>query len=193
MSDDTRDTQHKRPGGLFSFLSKSRATKPGEIYGVPGQGETLWLSLGSIAVLLFVWWLVTAMGWVKPLFVPSPGAIVQKFVDVWQNGFTNTAFHQHIWVSTARVFGGPVFWRRGGERVRRGEERILRHAEGNHHCSWPHPARSIPLERAIDKLLNQSESTRSLDALFVAVAQRDYAHAELQLNRTMMAVAHKRK
>ena len=108
MSDDTRDTQHKRPGGLFSFLSKSRATKPGEIYGVPGQGETLWLSLGSIAVLLFVWWLVTAMGWVKPLFVPSPGAIVQKFVDVWQNGFTNTAFHQHIWVSTARVFGAFV-------------------------------------------------------------------------------------
>lgn len=32
-----------------------------------------------------------------------------------------------------------------------------------------------------------------LDALFVAVAQRDYAHAEQQLSRTMMAVAHKRK
>lgn len=32
-----------------------------------------------------------------------------------------------------------------------------------------------------------------LDALFVVVAQRDYAHAEQQLSRTMMAVAHKRK
>lgn len=32
-----------------------------------------------------------------------------------------------------------------------------------------------------------------LDALFVAVAQRDYAHAELQLSRTMAVVAHKRK
>ncbi|MCQ4093215.1 MurR/RpiR family transcriptional regulator [Erwinia persicina] len=32
-----------------------------------------------------------------------------------------------------------------------------------------------------------------LDALFVVVAQSDYAHAEQQLNRTMMAVAHKRK
>lgn len=32
-----------------------------------------------------------------------------------------------------------------------------------------------------------------LDALFVVVAQRDYAHAEHQLSRTMMAVAHKRK
>lgn len=32
-----------------------------------------------------------------------------------------------------------------------------------------------------------------LDALFVAVAQRDYAQAERQLSRTMMAIAHKRK
>ncbi len=32
-----------------------------------------------------------------------------------------------------------------------------------------------------------------LDALFVVVAQRDYAQAERQLSRTMLAVAHKRK
>ncbi|WP_413871749.1 ABC transporter permease subunit [Albidovulum sp.] len=89
-------------------MGKGRATKPGEIYGVPGQGDTLWLSVGSIAVLLFVWWLITAMGWVKPLFVPSPGAIMGKFADVWQNGFTNTSFLQHVWVSTARVFGAFV-------------------------------------------------------------------------------------
>ena len=79
--------------------------KPGETYGVPGQGETMWLSVASIATLIFAWWLVTAFGWVKPLFVPSPGAVVLKFVDVWQNGFTNTSFLTHIWVSTARVFG----------------------------------------------------------------------------------------
>ena len=32
-----------------------------------------------------------------------------------------------------------------------------------------------------------------VDALFAVVAQSDYAHAEQQLSRTMMAVAHKRK
>ena len=108
MTDQSRDRAPKRPARSFFFLTKGRATKPGEIYGVPGQGDTLWLSVGSIAVLLFVWWLITAMGWVKPLFVPSPGAIVQKFADVWQNGFTNTSFLQHVWVSTARVFGAFV-------------------------------------------------------------------------------------
>jgi taurine transport system permease protein len=108
MTDQSRDRAPKRPARSFFFLTKGRATKPGEIYGVPGQGDTLWLSVGSIAVLLFVWWLITAMGWVKPLFVPSPGAIVQKFADVWQNGFTNTSFLQQVWVSTARVFGAFV-------------------------------------------------------------------------------------
>ncbi|QBY01398.1 ABC transporter permease subunit [Rhodophyticola sp. CCM32] len=91
--------------GIFGRIARARPTKPGETYGVPGQGDTLWLSLGSIAFLIFIWWLVTAMGWVRPLFVPSPGAVIAKFADVWQNGFTNTPFLEHMAVSTARVFG----------------------------------------------------------------------------------------
>jgi taurine transport system permease protein len=105
MTDETRDMTKPRPAGLFFFLSKARPTKPGEIYGVPGQGDTMWLSAASIAFFIFVWWLVTYMGWVKPLFVPSPGAILTKFADVWQNGFTNTPFLEHVLVSTLRVFG----------------------------------------------------------------------------------------
>lgn len=91
--------------GLLSRLSRARPTKPGEIYGVPGHGDTLWLSIGTIVVLLIIWWAVTALGWVKPLFVPSPQAIVAKFFDVLQNGFTGNSLWEHIWVSTARVFG----------------------------------------------------------------------------------------
>jgi taurine transport system permease protein len=108
MTDPTREIDTARPAGLFYFLSKGRATKPGEIYGVPGQGDTLWLSLLSIGFLIFVWWLVTAMGWVKPLFIPSPGAIVTKFLQVWREGFTNTPFLEHVAISTARVFGAFI-------------------------------------------------------------------------------------
>lgn len=94
-----------RAGNPFAALSKARPTRPGEIYGVPGQGDTLWLSLASIAGFLFVWWLVTAMGWVKPLFIPSPQAVLFKFLQVWREGFTNTPFLVHVAVSAARVFG----------------------------------------------------------------------------------------
>jgi taurine transport system permease protein len=86
-------------------LARSRPTKPGETYGVPGHGDTLLLSLVTIALLILVWWGITAAGLVKPLFVPSPGAVVTKFGDVWANGFTGTPFWEHIAISTARVFG----------------------------------------------------------------------------------------
>ena len=90
---------------LFARLSRARPTKPGETYGVPGQGKTIWLSPGSIAVFFAVWRLVTAMGWVKPLFVPPPMAIVTKFITIWTEGFTGTPFLEHVWISTLRVFG----------------------------------------------------------------------------------------
>jgi taurine transport system permease protein len=90
---------------LFSRLARGRPTKPGEIYGVPGQGNTFWLSVGSIGFFFFVWWLVTFMGWVKPLFVPPPMAIVTKFIAIWNDGFTGTPFLAHVWTSTVRVFG----------------------------------------------------------------------------------------
>ncbi|HEX7750312.1 MAG TPA: ABC transporter permease subunit [Bordetella sp.] len=90
--------------GLCARLSRERPNKPGETYGVPGSGDTLWLSLLTILIILFVWWLVTTMGWVKPLFVPSPQSIVESFIAVWNNGFTGTPFWQHVLISTFRVF-----------------------------------------------------------------------------------------
>ena len=103
-----RDGPARRPfsaAGLIAGLARERPTRPGETYGVPGSGDTMVLSLVTIAALLFVWWLVTAMGWVKPLFVPSPAAIVGKFFAVWNEGFTGSPLWQHILISAGRVFG----------------------------------------------------------------------------------------
>jgi taurine transport system permease protein len=98
------NTQPSKPG-LIASLTKARATKPGETYGVPGQGDTMWLSILSILGIIFVWWLFTFMGWVKPLFLPSPQAVLKKFFQVWNEGFTNTPFLEHVGISAARVFG----------------------------------------------------------------------------------------
>ena len=105
MTEHSHPNSQGRKRGLLAFLLKARATKPGETYGVPGQGETRLLSVASILGILFVWWLVTSMGWVKPLFLPSPQAVLQKFFTVWTNGFTNVAFLDHVGISAARVFG----------------------------------------------------------------------------------------
>jgi taurine transport system permease protein len=104
----TPQNSPKTAPSLLARIARARPTKPGETYGVPGQGNTLWLSVFSIGLFFFVWWLVTFMGWVKPLFVPSPAAIVTKFLSIWDTGFTGTPFLDHVAISTARVFGAFV-------------------------------------------------------------------------------------
>ena len=99
---DTRSASGNR---LWAGLMRAKPAKPGEIYGVPGQGDSVRVSMVVIAALIFVWWLVTYIGWIKPLFLPSPVAIVGAFVEVMKNGFTDSSFWEHTWISTARVFG----------------------------------------------------------------------------------------
>ena len=105
MTDQATPAPQKQKSGMFDFVLRARATKPGEIYGVPGQGDTMWLSIASIGTIIFVWWLFTFMGWVKPLFLPSPQAVLFKFFNIWTNGFTDTPFLAHVGISAARVFG----------------------------------------------------------------------------------------
>lgn len=108
MNEPTRHPETRKGSpltGLLARMARKRPTRPGETYGVPGSGNTLVLSLTTIAILVFIWWLVTTMGWVKPLFLPSPQAIVGKFFTVWQQGFTGSPLWQHILISAVRVFG----------------------------------------------------------------------------------------
>jgi len=95
------------PGAWAQFL-RARPAKPGEIYGVPGQGDSVAISAVVIAALIVLWWFVTWVGWIKPLFLPSPQDVVGAFVDVLRNGFTGASFWEHTWISAARVFGAFV-------------------------------------------------------------------------------------
>ncbi len=99
---DTRSTGGK---GFLGGFMKAKPAKPGEIYGVPGQGESLKISAVVIASLIFVWWLVTYAGFVKPLFLPSPMGVIDAFLGILKDGFTGASFWEHVWVSTLRVFG----------------------------------------------------------------------------------------
>jgi taurine transport system permease protein len=93
---------------LLNRMSRARPTRPGEIYGVPGQGDTVLLSMVTIGLLIALWWAATALGWVKPLFVPSPQAIFAKFTDILANGFTGTSLLSHVAISTMRVFSAFI-------------------------------------------------------------------------------------
>ena len=90
---------------ILQRLMRARPAKPGEIYGVPGQGDSLMISAVSAAVLFGIWLLITEMGWVKPLFVPSPLAVAKTFISTAIDGFAGATLFEHTWVSFLRVLG----------------------------------------------------------------------------------------
>lgn len=92
-------------GQIIRGMMKAKPAKPGEIYGVPGQGESFRISAIVIVFLICLWAFVTYAGYIKPLFLPSPLGVVNAFIEVMKDGFTGVGFWQHIWVSTLRVFG----------------------------------------------------------------------------------------
>ena len=83
----------------------ARPAKPGESYGTPGQGASVAISLATMATLLCLWWFITAQGWIKPLFLPSPEAVMAQFVEVATLGFGGSTLLEHTLWSLYRVFG----------------------------------------------------------------------------------------
>lgn len=99
------DKVEKSASSMLGGLMKAKPAKPGEIYGVPGQGESFRISAVVIVLLIGFWAFVTYAGYIKPLFLPSPMGVINALLDVIKEGFTGASFWEHVWVSTLRVFG----------------------------------------------------------------------------------------
>ena len=76
-----------------------------------------------------MWFAATNLGWIRPLFLPSPQAVAARFVSVANDGFANSTLLQHTLISLYRVFGAfflacltavPVGIMMGVSRVARG-------------------------------------------------------------------------
>ncbi|PND35067.1 taurine ABC transporter permease [Achromobacter pulmonis] len=78
---------------------------PGMVYGAPGAGYSGHISLLTSLALIALWFLVTASGWVRPLFLPSPLAVYDKFVFAMTEGVANSTLAEHALASLSRVFG----------------------------------------------------------------------------------------
>ncbi len=61
------------------------------------------LSVMTILFLFFAWWLVTSMGWANPLFLPSPAAVADSFLEVSLEGYQGSTLLEHIGTSLYRI------------------------------------------------------------------------------------------
>lgn len=96
-----------QPPALIRGLQwfKNYTLSPGQYYGEPGQGNTRIISIVSTSIIIALWVLVTEAGWVEPLFLPSPMAVIQRFGDLLTEGFAGVSLGQHLIASLIRVFG----------------------------------------------------------------------------------------
>ena len=77
-------------------------------FKVPGEGNSAGISVASVVALLALWFLVTNMGWVKPLLLPSPQAVFRQFVEYLTGSANDKPLWQHFVASILRV--SVAFW-----------------------------------------------------------------------------------
>ncbi|MBP2195452.1 taurine ABC transporter permease TauC [Pantoea cypripedii] len=68
------------------------------------------LSLLSVAVLLLVWWGVTTLGLIAPLFLPPPQLVLKKLLLIaGPQGFMDATLWQHLGASLTRMLVALFF------------------------------------------------------------------------------------
>jgi taurine transport system permease protein len=117
------------PSPVAIAPASDRAALKTSRFKVPGEGSSVVISVVTVALLLAFWFLVTNMGWVKPLFLPSPQAVFQQFYEYLTGAANDQPLWQHFAASMFRVFSAfalacvtaiPVGIAMGMSRVARG-------------------------------------------------------------------------
>ncbi|AMM24940.1 ABC transporter permease subunit [Variovorax sp. PAMC 28711] len=98
-------------------------------FKVPGEGNSAGISVITVLVLIAVWFGVTNLGWVKPIFLPTPQAVFQQFYEYLTGQANDKPLWQHFLASMLRVFSAfalacvtaiPIGIAMGMSRVMRG-------------------------------------------------------------------------
>ena len=64
------------------------------------------LSILTIAVVFAAWWAVTALAHIKPILIPSPGAVWEEFIVANTRGFQGVLLIENIYASLSRLLAG---------------------------------------------------------------------------------------
>jgi taurine transport system permease protein len=98
-------------------------------FKVPGEGSSVTISVVTVLVLFVLWFAVTNLGLIKPLFLPSPQAVWQQFHEYLTGTANDKPLWQHFAASMLRVFSAfllacvtaiPIGIAMGMSRVARG-------------------------------------------------------------------------
>ena len=98
-------------------------------FRAPGEGSSLAISVLTVAALLALWFVATNLGWIRPLFLPTPQAVFQQFHEYLLGNANDKPLLEHLAASMFRVFSAfflaaitavPVGIAMGVSRIARG-------------------------------------------------------------------------
>ncbi len=90
-----------------SIVPKSTSLKTSR-FKVPGEGASGTISVVTVVGLFVVWFAITNLGLIKPLFLPSPQAVFQQFHEYLTGTANDKPLWQHLVASVLRV--SVAFW-----------------------------------------------------------------------------------
>ena len=61
------------------------------------------ISIAVFAIIIAIWFVVTNLQVVSPLFLPSPKGVWEAFVSIMQDGYKSYSFWQHLGASLQRI------------------------------------------------------------------------------------------
>lgn len=113
MSDAVPMNHVPTPKAVQSTQPKTPPSQPpGPVktsrFKTPGEGSSLGISIATVIALLALWFAATNLGWVKPLFLPSPQAVFQQFYEYLTGQANDKPLWQHFSASLLRVT--VAFW-----------------------------------------------------------------------------------
>ncbi|MEI7514732.1 MAG: ABC transporter permease subunit [Betaproteobacteria bacterium] len=73
-------------------------------FKIPGQGSSAVISAVTITAFFAIWFAATNLGWIKPIFLPSPQATFQQFYEYLTGAANDKPLWQHFVASLLRVF-----------------------------------------------------------------------------------------
>jgi taurine transport system permease protein len=76
-------------------------------YG-PGDRSTAAIGVGSGLALIALWWGVTELKLVAPLFLPPPAEVLRRAIDIFENGYANATLFEHVTASLGRILLAAV-------------------------------------------------------------------------------------
>jgi taurine transport system permease protein len=82
-------------------VAQPQAVAPTRRFSVP---RNVWLSSATLLVVLAIWWGVTALNLISPLFLPAPQQVLHQLITIASpQGFMDATLWQHLAASLGRI------------------------------------------------------------------------------------------